>query len=194
MNTQKSYNSYDDCESNDIPLLNETDYSLLSDTQITTGKKLSSPTQYFISIILGICFGIILNYFNINDNIVTLCTLPGSLFLRALQCAVIPMMFFNIVCSIYDVFGSGSAGNMGKRAIWLYTLTTIIATIEGIIMANVFSSLLESDDGYSDDDDGVKVSLVCPEDEGMMTVMTDGSILCIPHEELNSYNVSSKYK
>jgi hypothetical protein len=34
-----------------------------------------------------------------SDGVVTLSTIPGNLFLRGLQCAVIPMMFFNITAS-----------------------------------------------------------------------------------------------
>ena len=191
---------FDLVSSSNAPILRDSEYGTLSDDQQSTqqqtqsinNKRISTPIQYLISILIGILFGILLNVFNVKDNIVILCTLPGSLFLRALQCTVIPMMFFNIVCSIYDVFGSGSAGSLGKRAIWLYTLTTVIATIEGILMANIFSSLLESDNGESDDDDGVKVSLVCPEDEGIITVLNDGSVLCIPHDQLDSYNITGK--
>jgi hypothetical protein len=188
--------SFSDTESLEGPLFTPNEMAGLSDgaastTSSSSFPKISAPVQYLISIVAGILFGILLNFLNVNDDTVSLVTIPGALFLRALQCTVIPMMFFNIICSVYDIFGSGSAGSIGKRAIWFYTLTTILATIEGIVIANVFSSLLVSDD-TDDDDDGVKVTLACPEDEGVVTVTPDGSILCIPHDELASYNISSK--
>jgi hypothetical protein len=40
-----------------------------------------------------------LNLLHASSGVVTLSTAPGNLFLRALQCAVIPMMFFNITSS-----------------------------------------------------------------------------------------------
>jgi hypothetical protein len=187
--------SFSDTESLEGPLFTANEMAGLSDGAASASSsslpKISAPVQYFISIILGILFGILLNFLNVNDDTVSIVTIPGALFLRALQCTVIPMMFFNIICSVYDIFGSGNAGSIGKRAIWFYTLTTLLATIEGIVIANVFSSLLVSDDA-DDDDDGVKITLACPEDEGVVTVTPDGSILCIPHNELPSYNISSK--
>lgn len=192
--------SFSDLENHDGPLFTPNEMRILSDGSIPTPpsstrysclSQISPPVQYLLSITFGILLGILLNYLNVNDDTVMLITLPGALFLRALQCTVIPMMFFNIIASVYDIFGSGNAGSIGKRAMWLYTLTTVIATIEGIVIANLFSSLLVNEDN-DDDDDGVKISLVCPEEEGMMTVTTDGSILCIPHEDLRLYNISDK--
>ncbi len=49
-------------------------------------------SRYSISIGLGILFSIILNLSHADQTFSTLITLPGPLFLRALQCAVVPMM------------------------------------------------------------------------------------------------------
>jgi L-cystine uptake protein TcyP (sodium:dicarboxylate symporter family) len=186
--------SFSETESLEGPLFSRNEMNVLSDGQSVAPPpppKISVSVQYFISIISGILFGILLNYLKVNDGVVSLITLPGALFLRALQCTVIPMMFFNIVCSVYEIFGSGSASSIGNRAIWFYTLTTVMATLEGIVIANIFSSLLVSKDS-DDDDDGVKVSLACPEDEGVLTMTIDGTVLCIPHDDLKAYNVTSK--
>lgn len=102
------------------------------------------------------------------------------------------MMFFNITTSVVDIFGTGSASSIGKRAISLYTLTTVLAALEGIAIANVFSSLLDSNEGLTDDDDGVKITMMCPKDLGTMTVDADGSLLCVHHDDLSSYNLTSK--
>ena len=102
------------------------------------------------------------------------------------------MMFFNITTSVVDIFGSGSASSIGKRAIGLYTLTTFLSVCEGIAIANAFSFLFASDEGLSDDDDGVKVTMKCPKDEGIMTVDADGNMLCLHHDEISSYNLTSK--
>jgi hypothetical protein len=52
----------------------------------------TDATKYSLSIGLGILFGIILNVTHADHDFTSLITLPGQLFLRALQCAVVPMM------------------------------------------------------------------------------------------------------
>lgn len=181
------------------PLLTEQDKEMQSEASDGSGtpvegrRRVSEPAQYLISITLGIAFGMMLNVLGADDDTITIATIPGALFLRALQCAVIPMMFFNITASVADIFGSGNAGTVGSKAIQLYMLTTLVAVTEGIILANVFSSLFDTDKGFSDDDDGAEINLKCPKDLGMMTVDKNGDLQCIHHDELSNYNTSSKY-
>ena len=59
-------------------------------------------------------------------------------------------------------------------------------------MANVFSFLFNSDEGESDDDDGVEVGLVCPENFGTMTMEQDGSVFCVHEDHLDSFNLSAR--
>lgn len=157
-------------------------------------RKQNGPMRYLLGIIGGVCFGIGLNLLRASDDVVTVVTLPGGLFLRALQCAVIPMMFFNMIASVADIFGSGNASTMGKLAMGLYTLSTVLAAVQGIIMAVVFAYLLDSDKGNSDDDDGVEVTMICPEDLGTLTVLNDGSTVCAKDGMLTPLNVSSAYQ
>ena len=48
--------------------------------------------KYLVAITFGVSFGIVLNVARANNTVTTLLTIPGPAFLRALQCAVIPMM------------------------------------------------------------------------------------------------------
>ena len=59
----------------------------------------SGSNAYLVSITLGCIFGIVLNVSGASETVSILLTLPGPMFIRSLQCAVIPMMFFNIVVS-----------------------------------------------------------------------------------------------
>lgn len=52
----------------------------------------TDASKYSLSIGIGIVFGIILNVSSADNTLKILITLPGQLFLRALQCAVVPMM------------------------------------------------------------------------------------------------------
>lgn len=117
-------------------------------------------TKYAISIVVGIVFGVVLNSANAGHVFSSIITIPGPMFLRALQCAVIPMMFFNISVSIAQIYGDGSAGSLGKKVIKFYLLTTLLAVMNGIIMANMYASLFTSE--KEEDDDGCYIFLFCP--------------------------------
>jgi Na+/H+-dicarboxylate symporter len=123
------------------------------------GNCLKEDTsKYAISIVAGIVFGIILNAAEAGHVLSTLITIPGPMFLRALQCAVIPMMFFNISVSIAQIYGEGNAGSLGKKVIKFYLLTTLLAVMNGIIMANMYSSLFTSE--KEEEDDGSEFLIV----------------------------------
>jgi hypothetical protein len=81
---------------------------------------------------------------------------------------------------------------LGGKAIYFYSLTTLLAVLEGIMIANLFSFMFASDDGDSDDDDGVEVGLVCPEKFGTMTMKEDGSILCVHEDHLDAFNLTAR--
>lgn len=60
----------------------------------------TDATKYSLSIGFGILFGIILNVTHADHDFTALITLPGQLFLRALQCAVVPMMSVTSLSSL----------------------------------------------------------------------------------------------
>lgn len=75
-----------------FPLLADSDCeeeSMYEETQVK--PRISDSVKYFVSIAVGITFGVVLNIFNVGDDMVTIVTIPGALFIRALQCAVIPV-------------------------------------------------------------------------------------------------------
>ena len=67
-----------------------------------------------------------------------------------------------------------------------------MAVLEGILIANMFSFLFTSDDADSDDDDGVEVSMICPDNFGTMTMEQDGSIICVHEDHLASFNLTDR--
>lgn len=68
----------------------------------------------------------------------------------------------------------------------------MLAVLEGILIANMFSFLFTSDDADSDDDDGVEVSMICPDNFGTMTMEQDGSIICVHEDHLASFNLTDR--
>lgn len=146
---------------------------------------------YLVSILAGALLGVVLNVGGAGETLSSLLTLPGPMFIRALQCAVIPMMFFNIVVSVIKIYSDGTGGVLGKRVALYYLLTTVMACSTGVISANIFASLFVlNDDG--DDDGGAEVVLSCPEGFGDMTMLEDGSVLCLSDDGLSVRNLTDE--
>ena len=57
--------------------------------------------------------------------------LVGDLFIRALKCIVLPLVFVSIAISVLDMLSLGNAGKLVGNTIGLYVVTTFCAAIIG---------------------------------------------------------------
>lgn len=57
--------------------------------------------------------------------------LVGDLFIRALKCIVLPLVFVSIAISVLDMLSLGNAGKLVGNTIGLYIFTTFCAAIIG---------------------------------------------------------------
>ena len=64
--------------------------------------------------------------------------LLGVLFLRALKCIVLPIVFVNVVLAVLDMMSVGAAGGVGGKTVLLYLFTTVLAGIIGVLVTLVF--------------------------------------------------------
>lgn len=66
--------------------------------------------------------------------------LLGVLFLRALKCIVLPIVFVNVLLAVLDMMSVGAAGGVGGKTVLLYLFTTVVAGINGVIMSLIFKN------------------------------------------------------
>jgi hypothetical protein len=85
--------------------------------------------------------------------------LLGDLFIRSLKCVVLPLVFINVVISVMDMMQIGKAGSVGWKTVGLYLLTTVSASIVGIISIVSFKGLFE--EGDFEDSPPPTISLGC---------------------------------
>lgn len=60
------------------------------------------------------------------------------LFLRALKCIVLPIVFVNVVLAVLDMMSVGAAGGVGGKTVLLYLCTTVSAGIMGVVITLIF--------------------------------------------------------
>lgn len=156
---------------------------------------------------IGVAIGIGIYYWNPEDphtkNTVLLWLgLLGELFLRALKCVILPLIFVSIAISVMDMLLLGQAGKMVGVTIGLYIFTTVCAVILGVLSSVAFSSLYPKNDGEGTAAVVPEVKLGCSVDPisghatSFLTEMADGSLICMAEnsddsiflmEDINGY-------
>jgi Na+/H+-dicarboxylate symporter len=131
--------------------------------------------------IIGIGVGVGLSYWEPDDMETKEKTLKwigliGDLFIRSLKCVVLPLVFINVVIAVVDMMDVGKAGSVGWKTILLYLLTTVIASILGIISIVSFKGLFE--EGDFSVTSPATIQLGCNEDGSFLSEMVNGTLMC----------------
>ncbi|KAG6616841.1 Dicarboxylate/amino acid:cation (Na or H) symporter (DAACS) family protein [Phytophthora cinnamomi] len=97
-----------------------------------------------VAIVVGSVVGVLLKHFNVDASVAEWIMTPGNLFVRAVQCVVVPMVLVNLVVATADITSKGLGKRLGLR-VTLVLLVSVIAAIlqgmlTGVIMHSVFSS------------------------------------------------------
>lgn len=112
------------------------------------------------------------------DTVLKWIGLIGDLFIRCLKAVVLPLVFCNVAVSIVDMMSMGRASSVGIKTIVLYTCTTLIASIIGLVSILSFQGLFIEGDFESEVT--AFVSLGCTEDGSLLTESPDdGSLMCM---------------
>lgn len=107
--------------------------------------------------------------------------LIGDMFIRALKAIVLPLVFVNVVISVVDMMSLGRASSVGWKTIGLYTLTTAIASVIGLICIVLFKGKFE--EGSFEMMDPAFIKLGCNNDGEFLTESDDGSVSCMVGSE-----------
>ena len=102
--------------------------------------------------------------------------LIGDMFIRALKAVVLPLVFVNVILSVVDMMSVGRASSIGWKTIGLYILTTLMASIIGLVSILCFKSLF--DVGSFEDSVSGKIQLGCEEEGSYFSHGVDGSVVC----------------
>ena len=108
-------------------------------------KKMGLTSKIFISLIAGALLGVILHYFvpagHIKDDIIIngVFYVIGNGFLRLMQMLVVPLVFCSLVCGSAAIGDTKTLGKVGVKTIGFYMLTTALAVVVAISLAEVIN-------------------------------------------------------
>ena len=101
---------------------------------MTENKK--KKLKFWHKVLLGMALGMVFGYFfpDLGVNLKDI----GTLFINMIRMVVIPLIFFAILYGITSVDDVETFTRLGKRALMIYSLSTVIAVTLGLILANTF--------------------------------------------------------
>ena len=92
----------------------------------------SPNTQVVIAIMIGIAFGVYLPELALKQKLI------GVIFVKLLKMLVVPLIFASIFTAIAGLGGLDKLKKKGSKTLFLYILTTALATFSAIIAINLF--------------------------------------------------------
>ena len=100
-------------------------------------KKLSLSTKIFMSLILGIILGVIVQQFELVFLLENIIQPVGTIFLSLLKMIIVPLVFTTLIASITNVGDMSKLGFLGKKTLIYYICTTLIAAFIGVMLASL---------------------------------------------------------
>lgn len=131
-----------------------------SDMMVTASPlygRASKRNMIFImvAIVVGTIVGVLLKHFKTDTTAAQWIMTPGNLFVRAVQCVVVPMVFVNLVVATADIMHKGLGKRLSFRVTFVLLMSIIAGIVQGlataVIMHSVFTSYQKDESTSSTD-------------------------------------------
>jgi len=103
-------------------------------------KKMSLPLQIFIAMVAGIVVGLICYFAGIADFTTEYLKPFGTIFVNLLKFIVVPVVLFSMIDGIISMGDMKKVGSVGWKTVAYFLVTTAIACVIGLVMANIFNN------------------------------------------------------
>ncbi|MBR5390243.1 MAG: dicarboxylate/amino acid:cation symporter [Clostridia bacterium] len=102
-------------------------------------KKLTLPVQIAIALIAGILFGLICYFAKIPQFTTNYLKPFGTIFVNLLKFIVVPVVLLSMIDGIISMGDMKKVGSVGWKTVAYFLVTTAIACVIGLIIANIFN-------------------------------------------------------
>ncbi|OQR87783.1 dicarboxylate/amino acid:cation (Na or H) symporter (DAACS) family protein [Achlya hypogyna] len=153
-----------------------------------TNAPLVSSIAVIVCCAVGVGLGILLSGLKASVGVMQWVKLPGDLFVRALQCLIVPVVFCTMSVSVAEVVVLKRTSVLSWRTAAVFFLTSFLATVQGMIVALVYKFLVEHKDVESSIDTShmLNFTLKCANKE-YLTQFSNGSVACSGDATAGSY-------
>ena len=104
-------------------------------------QKLSLPAQILIALVAGIIVGMICFFTGTAEITVNYLKPFGDIFVNLLKFVVVPVVLLSMIGGILSMGDMKKVGSVGVKTVLYFFLTTVIACVIGLVIANTFSGM-----------------------------------------------------
>lgn len=101
-------------------------------------KNLALHWQILIGMFLGIVWGMLASYLNLNDFTIDWISPFGTIFINMLKLIAVPLVLVSLITGIASLSDISRLSRIGTKTIGLYLSTTVLAVLLGLVLVNVF--------------------------------------------------------
>lgn len=102
-------------------------------------KQMSLPKQILIALVLGIAVGLVCYFSGWGDFTKNYLKPFGDIFVNLLKFIVVPVVLFSMIDGILSMGDMKKVGSVGWKTVVYFMITTAIACVIGLALANVFN-------------------------------------------------------
>ncbi|RHY91975.1 hypothetical protein DYB37_001967 [Aphanomyces astaci] len=183
-----SSNAYDSCF--ETPVLENNPDTTPGSTKPKLNGFTAPMFQSFYVVVgafVGIGLGFGLYYLHIGVEMQKTIALPGDLFVRALRCLIVPLVFCVMTIVVTETVALGRSSIMRCRTLLPYVASSVLSTVQGTLLALLFKEYFvpqatritgTSGDGGTTTGASFNVTLQCTNGK-LLAALADGSLGCV---------------
>ena len=103
-------------------------------------KKMGLPMQIFLALILGIVVGLALYFAGAAEFTTSYLKPFGDIFVNLLKFIMVPVVLLSMIDGIISMGDMKKVGSVGWKTVAYFMVTTAIACVIGLVMANIFNN------------------------------------------------------
>ncbi|KAF1326740.1 Dicarboxylate/amino acid:cation symporter, partial [Globisporangium splendens] len=174
--TCKNKNKFDHGHDRGVPMLQHVDLKEMMTSAYDHTARVSA-ILIILGAAVGVGLGLVLEKYDISEDIAEWIALPGDLFIDALTCLITPMVFCSVVTCIGELVLAGKAIAIGGRTVSYFALASITSSSIGTIVGALFAGFLENDIPETTDTLPGVLRFQCPNSQ-LLTQLQNGGLVC----------------
>lgn len=162
-----------------IPLLAVPERLDVKDMLISASDQRASVSVWRVCIAaaVGLGAGFLLANYEVDGDWAKWIALPGDLFISALKCLIVPMVFCSVVVCMGELVAAGKAAKIGGRMIIFFTMASVMSSTLGTSFGFLFARTYNAEMTPDDTNTAMQLSLKCY-DGSYLTMAANGYMAC----------------
>lgn len=136
-----------------------------------------SMLAILVCIVLGLTIGWLLNHYEVDSSVTNWVRTPGDLYVRAVQCIVVPLVFVNLAVAVADLVHIGKANAISARVALFFVATTLIGVLEGIGMGFLARVVYDKQVSNEDSNRAAQFGIQCS-NGNYLEMLASGLVTC----------------